>query len=301
MLHHLYRHKYVYLLLAPAVVFVFLFHYVPLFGWVIAFTRYQPGLSMWDAEWAGLEQFRRFFVESNDYLYLLRNTLVINILIIITNLSLGLIFAVLLNELRSKFFMKLMQTVSFFPFFISWVITYSISYTFLSQSTGVLNNILVNLGFIESGINVLGEAKYAWPLAVGLEAWKSMGYTSIIFIAAITAIPPEQYEAADIDGASRFQKMRLVTIPNLVPTLIVILILNSGWVLSSNFEFFFIFTNPTNWERMQVLDIYIYDFGLKQNNYSYATAVGIVKTVVSLIIIVSINALSKRATGKGIF
>ncbi len=289
------------MLLIPAVVFVLIFHYIPLFGWIIAFTRYQPGLGLWSSEWVGLEHFRRFFVEGSDYIYLLRNTLVINILIIVTNLGLGLIFAVLLNELRSRLVLKAMQTVSFFPFFISWVITYSISYTFLSQSAGVINEWLTKWGFVSTGINFLGNPDYAWPLAVGLEAWKSMGYTSIIFIAAISAIPTDQYEAADIDGASRFQKIRLITIPNLVPTLVVILILNSGWVLSSNFEFFFIFTNPTNWEKMQVLDIYIYDFGLKQNNYSYATAVGIVKTIVSLVIVMSINAFSKRVAGKGIF
>ncbi|MCQ6561763.1 ABC transporter permease subunit [Paenibacillus mendelii] len=297
----LYKQRYLFLMLAPAFLLVLLFQYVPLVGWLLAFQRYQVGLGFWASEWVGFEQFKRFFLQSNDYVYLLRNTLSINVMMIVTNLSLGLIFAILLNEIRHKFFVKVIQTVSFFPFFISWVIIYSIANTFLSSSSGLLNELLMRWGIISDGLNILGENKYAWLLVVMLEAWKSVGYISIIFIAAISAIPTDQYEAADIDGATRFQKLKFITIPNLMPTFIVILILNSGWILNSNFELFFMFTNPTNWEKMEVLDMYIYKFGLQQLNYSYAAAVGIVKTIVSIVILLSVNAFSKKTTGKAIF
>jgi putative aldouronate transport system permease protein len=288
-------------MIAPAFLLVLVFSYIPLLGWMIAFKNYQVGLSIWNAEWSGWYQFKVFFSQSEDYIYLLRNTLVMNLGMIISNLGLGLIFAVLLNEIRSKFFMKAVQTVSFFPFFVSWVIIYSIAYAFMSSSTGILNELLVKVGVLSEGLDFIGDKKYSWGLAIGLEAWKSVGYCSIIFMAAISAIPSEQYEAADIDGASRFQKMMLITIPNLIPTLIVLMILNSGWILSSNFELFFMFTNPTNWENMEVFDMYIYKFGLRQLNFPYATAVGIIKTIVSIVILTLVNSVSKRATGKSIF
>lgn len=297
----IYKQRYLFIMLVPAFLLVFVFNYVPLLGWLIAFKNYQIGLTIWSAEWTGFEQFKLFFSQSNDYIYLLRNTLAMNIMNIIVNLSCGLIFALLLSEIRSKFFTKMMQTVSFFPFFVSWVIIYSIAHAFLSSSSGLVNEMLVSWGIIDEGLNILGDKKYSWGLIVGLEAWRTVGYISIIFIAAISSIPSEQYEAADIDGASRFGKVWNVTIPNLMPTIVVLVILNSGWILSSNFEQYFMFTNPTNWETMEVLDMYVYKFGLKQLNFPYATAVGIVKTIASIIIIVSVNNFSKRVTGKSIF
>jgi putative aldouronate transport system permease protein len=297
----IYKQRYLFIMLLPALLFVLVFAYVPLLGWLIAFKNYQVGLSIWGAEWTGFEQFLLFFSQSNDYIYLLRNTLAMNIMNIIVNLSCGLIFALLLSEIRSQLFMKVMQTVSFFPFFVSWVIIYSIASAFLSSSSGLINELLVDWGVIENGINFLGDKKFSWPLIVSLEAWRTVGYVSIIFIASISSIPAEQYEAAEIDGASRFGKVWNVTIPNLMPTMVVLLILNSGWILSSNFEQYFMFTNSMNWETMEVLDMYVYKFGLKQLNFPYATAVGIVKTIASIFIIIMVNNFSKRVTGKSIF
>lgn len=288
-------------MLAPAVIFMLVFAYTPLLGWLIAFKQYQIGWGIWEAKWQGFKQFVFFFSQTQDYAYLLRNTLAMNIMTIVADISLGLLLALLLNELKSGAFMKFIQTVSFFPFFISWVIVYSAAYIFLSSSSGLVNEILVNSGIVHSGLNFLGDKKYSWMLIVSLEAWKTAGYFCIIFIASISGIPPEQYEAAEIDGASRFAKARHVTLPNLMPTVIVLLILNSGWILNSNFEEFFVFTNATNWETMEVFDMYVYKFGLKNLNFPYATAVGIVKTVASLCIIITVNAWSKRVNGKSIF
>jgi putative aldouronate transport system permease protein len=287
-------------MVAPAILLVVLFSYIPLFGWLIAFKNYQIGLSLWKAKWTGTEQFTSFLLQGNDYIYLLRNTLVMNVASIIVNLVTAVLFAILLNELRTKKFARLIQTVSFFPFFISWVIVYSIMNALFGVSTGAVNQTLVSWGIVSDGLDILGDPRYAWTLIILISLWKYLGYNGVIFIAAIASISQEQYEAVEMDGASRFQKIVFITIPNLTPTLVVLLIMNSGWILNSNFDLFFLFTNPSNWPRMEVLDMYIYKYGLQLTNYPYATAVGIIKSLVSILILLSVNQVAKRFTGRGI-
>ncbi|WP_409340532.1 ABC transporter permease [Paenibacillus sp. MBLB4367] len=295
-----FRQKYLFLMMAPAVLLTVLFHYIPLFGWLIAFKNYQVGISLWKAPWTGLQQFKMFFMESTDFIYLIRNTLVMNVSVIILNLTVALVFAILLNEIRQKWFKKIIQTVSFFPFFVSWVIVYAIIHALLGVSTGAINVSLVKNGILEQGINVLGDKAFSWILIIFVEGWKYLGYNGVIYMAAITSISSEQYEAADMDGAGRFRKIWHITVPNLMPTLVILLILNIGWVLNSDFDLFYLFTNPTNWETMEVLDMYIYKFGLKLGNFPYATAVGIIKTIVSLLLVIGANWLSKKITGKSL-
>ncbi|GBG06453.1 sugar ABC transporter permease [Paenibacillus agaridevorans] len=297
----IFRHRELYLMLLPAVVLVFIFWYVPILGWIIAFVNYKPGISLSSAEWVGFQQFKSFFTQSSDYIYLLRNTLAINIGTLISNLFTAFVFAILLNEIRLRFFGRFIQTVTFFPFFISWVIIYSLSNALFAPSSGAINEMLVEWGILNEGINLLGDPQYSWGLMIALNAWKHLGYNSVIFIASIVSIPSDYYEAAEIDGANRFQKIWHITIPALIPTLIVLLILNSGWILNSNFEQFYLFTNGTNWEKIEVLDMYIYKYGLKLLNFPYATAVGIMKTFISLALIIVVNEISKRATGKAVF
>lgn len=299
-LKRLYKQRYLFLMLAPAFILVFTFNYLTLAGWLMAFKNYQVGLSLWDAPWTGLYHFKAFFVDGSDWVYLLRNTLVMNFGVIIFNLTAAFIFAILLNELRNKRLGKIIQTISFFPFFISYVTVYALMHALFAVSTGAINETLMELGVISEGINLLGDKKFSWGLIIAIEAWKYLGYNGVIFIAAITSIPTEQYEAADIDGAGRFAKIRFITAPFLLPTLIVLLIMNIGWVLNSDFSLFFLFTNPTNWETMEVLDIYIYKYGLQQGNFSYATAVGMMKSVVSIALVIGVNALSKKFTEKSI-
>lgn len=295
------RQKFLLLMLAPAFILTLAFFYAPLGGWMIAFRRYQIGRSIFSGEWTGLLQFRRFFMDSNDFIYLIRNTLVINVVSVVQNLVVAVIFAVFLSEVKSKYFAKSVQTVTFFPFFISWVITYSVVWSLLSVRSGAINQFLVSAGVLDRGINVMGEARYAWPLMIFLNLWKYTGYNSIIFLAAISGIPQEEYEAASIDGAGRFRRMWYITFRNLIPTFAILIIMNSGWILNANLEQFFIFTNSTNWQRMEVLDMYIYKYGLKLLDYSYATAVGILKTVISLGLLVSVNTISKKISGSSIF
>lgn len=294
------RQKYLFLMLIPGLIVVFTFSYLTLAGWIMAFKDYRVGLNLWNAEWTGFYQFKSFLMQSSDYIYLLRNTLAMNISMLLVNLIAAFLFAVLINEIRSGWFSRLVQTLSFFPFFVSWVIVYAIMHSLFAVSTGAVNLSLVNLGVLNEGLDLLGSPHYAWLLAIGIMLWKTLGYNGVIFIAAIASIDADQYEAADMDGATRIQKIMHITIPNLLPTLIVLLIINSGWILNSNFEFYFLFTNPTNWSRMEVLDMYIYKNGLQLTNYSYATAVGIIKTLVSILIVMGVNILSRKTTGKSI-
>lgn len=288
------------MMIAPAVAILFTFEYLTLAGWLIAFKDYRVGLSLWSAEWTGLFQFRSFFAFSQDLGYLLRNTLVMNLSIIVVTLFSAFTFAILINEIRNKTFVKMIQTTSFFPFFISYVIVYSMMNSLFAVNSGAINTTLVKLGVISQGVNVLGDPAYSWVLIVAVVLWKTIGYNGVIFIAAIAAIPAEQYEAAQIDGANRWQRIWHITVPNLMPTLIILLIMNSGWILNSNFELFFLFLNATNWPTMEVLDMYIYRYGLQLTNYSYATAVGIMKSVISIALVLSVNMFSKRITGRGI-
>lgn len=295
------RQKILLLMLAPAFILTLAFSYAPLGGWIIAFKKFQVGTSLFDGEWTGLLQFRRFFLDSNDFIYLIRNTLVINLASVIQNIVVAVILAVLLSEVKAKFVAKAVQTVTFFPFFISWVITYSVVWSLLSVRSGAINQYLVGAGILTKGINILGESRYAWPFMIYLNLWKYTGYNTIIFLAAISGIPHEEYEAAAIDGAGRFRRMWYVTIRNLIPTMAILIIMNSGWILNSNLEQFFIFTNATNWQRMEVLDMYIYKYGLKLLDYSYATAVGILKTVISLLLLTLVNMSSRKISGSSIF
>ena len=288
------RQKWLLLMMTPAFLCILLFNYLPLSGWYIAFSEYKLGGSLFGGEFVGLKYFAKIFQESSDLVYLIRNTLVMNGVTLILNLLVALILAILLKEATWKRGAKITQTVSFFPYFVSWVIGYSIVWSLLAVNSGAINQFLVRVGILEKGLNILGDPKYSWQLIILLNMWKSTGYNTIIFLSAISGISSEEYEAAALDGTGRWQQIRYVTLPNLLPTVSVLLIMNAGWILSSNLEQFFIFSNPTNWSRMEVLDMYIYKFGLKMLDFPYATAMGIIKTIVSIMLLLFVNWLTKR-------
>ena len=289
-----------YIMMIPMLVAVTLFSYIPLSGWAMAFTDYQIGGSLFGGKFVGFRHFEYFFTQAADSFYVLRNTLVINLSSLAINLVSACAFAILLNEVRTSWLRRVVQSSCFFPFFISWVITYTLFNTFLSMQTGVLNVVLKDLGLIDTGINFLGDPNYSWGVIIFVGFWKSIGYNSVIFLAAISGIEQEQYEAASIDGATHMQKIRFITIPALAPTLAVLLIMNSGWIFNSNFEEFNLFSNSVNWQKMEVLDVYVYRYGLKMLDYSYATAVGIIKTAASLIMFFTVNIVAKRVNGRSL-
>lgn len=295
------RQKWVLLMLLPLLVLTIIFSYVPLVGWVMAFTDYHIGAPLFGNAWTGLTQFVRLGSYSDDLLRLLRNTVVINFVSVFNNLFCALVLTLLLREVKWRFGAKAVQTVTFFPYFVSAVIAYAIFNGLLSVNSGAINMALVKAGVIKRGINILGDAKYSWPLMIFVNLWKFTGYNCVLFMAAAAGIPMDQYESAEIDGASRFQKAIYITLPSLLPTAAVLLIMNSGWILNSSLDMFMVFQNTTNLETMEVLDMYIYKYGLKLMDYSYATAAGIAKTAVSLLLLVIVNKSVKKLSGTGIF
>ncbi len=289
------------LMAAPAVLAYLLFSYFPLFGWIMAFIDYRPGRSLFGSEFVGLKNFITFFKDSQNALNVVRNTLCINLLSLAAVFICALLFAIMLSEVPFKRFSRGVQMVSLFPFFLSWIIAYSLMYALFGLETGAVNVVLMNLGAIDEGINVLGDPKYSWALMTLLSVWKSLGYYSIIFLSTIVGIPREEYEAASIDGASRLQKILYITLPNLKQVFFVMLILQSGYLLTSNLEQFFAFTNSQNWDTMVVFDMYVYKFGLGRSDFSYATAVGMMRTLVSLVLLFSVNRLSKKFAEQSVF
>ena len=295
------KRKQIYFMLLLPVALTAVLVYYPLWWWVIAFKFYALGQEVSEAKWAGFYHFKTFFAGSNnDWIYLFRNTLGMNILSMLANIFGAMTLAILFHETCFKKTAKVVQTVSFFPFFISWVIVYAIVYSLFSVSNGIVNIYLTNNEIIKEPIELLSDKRYSWLLIVLLNTWKSVGYSSIIYLAAISGIPTDQYEAGEIDGVRRFGRIVHITIPNLLPTISVLLILNSGWIFSSNLEQYFLFTNAVNYKTMEVFDMYIYRYGIKLLNYPYAVAVGIIKTFMSIAMIILANITAKRLSGKGI-
>ena len=288
-------------MLMPALCLVFIFNTVPLVWLYNAFTNFRISRGVFGSEFVGFSNFIRFFKFTDDMNHLLRNTLTINILGLIANTTLAVTFAILIKEIRFKFYAKSVQTVSFFPFFISWVIAYSVVSSLFSVRTGAINVILMDLGIINSGINLLGDPKYAHGLTIWLNVWKSIGYNSMIYITAMTGIPMELYEAATVDGAGRFRRIWHITLPGILPTLSILLIMSMGSILNSGIDFFFVFQNITNWSKMEMFDMYIYNRGLLKGDYSYATAVSIMKSMVSIMLLTIANFSARKLSGSSIF
>jgi putative aldouronate transport system permease protein len=300
-LRKIHRQRNLLLMLAPGFLIVLVFSYVPLFGWIMAFKDYVLGQSILGAKWTGLQHFKEFLFDTADALYVLRNTVVLNILYMALELLIACGFAILLNEMAGNRFKRVVQSTTFFPFFISWTLCYSIFYVFLSEQ-GVVNDVLVSLGVVAKTKRVLflASPSWAWPTIIMVSIWKYTGYNSVIFIASLAGIPQEQYESAEIDGAGRWAKIAYVTLPGLMPTMLVLLLMNIGWIFSSNFEQYFLFSNIVNRRYLEVFDLYIYNYGLKLGDYPYATAVGIVKSLASLATLMAANAISRRVNGRSL-
>lgn len=284
----------------PALIFVAVFSYSPLTGWGMAFFRYRPGQGIFEGKFMGFEMFEDFFYDMSGSWYVLKNTLGINLFVIVINLSLAILVSILINEMRMKYMKKTVQTITFFPYFISWVITYTVFQMFFSTSNGMVNQVLQLFGVVDKGIDFLGDPDWAWFIMIVASAWKSTGYNSVIFLSSISSIDAELYEAAQIDGASRLRRIWSITLPHLLPTLSVLLIMNAGWILTSNFEQFFLFSNMSNQTGMEVFDTYIYRYGMGMLNFSYATAVGMMKSVASIALLIFANSISKAVSKRGI-
>lgn len=288
--------KYFYLVL-PFMVVILLLEYVPLMGWTISLFDYRPGVSLAKTEFIGLKHFLGVF-KDKDILRTLKNTLIFAGINFVLN-PLPLVFAVCLNEIRHAKYKKFVQTVTTLPHFISWVIVYSFAYAIFS-SEGVMNAVLMGMGITEKAILPLQNPDIVYPLQIAISKWKEMGWSAIIYIAAIAGIDQEQYEAARIDGAGRLKTAQYITIPNLMPTFITLLIMNVASIINTGYQQQFVFKNAIVYNKIEVLDLYIYKMGLQLGDYSYATAVGILKSIVSISLLFMTNAVAKKVRGSSI-
>jgi putative aldouronate transport system permease protein len=286
---------FLFLLSVPFIVFMILFNYFPIYGWVYAFFDYKPGIPLASTPFAGFAHFKDIFNAPDDLINALVNTLAMNLLNI--GLSpLAIVFAIMLNEIRSTRYRKFVQTFSTLPNFISWVLVFSLAFALFSNE-GLINTLLGKLGSGKT-IDPLGNENITWLFQAGITVWKGLGWSAIIYIAAIAGIDGELYDAARVDGASRFQTIWHITVPGLMPTFFVLLLLNISNMLSSSFDQYFVFYNPLVASKIEVLDYYVYRTGIKVGDYPFATAVGMFKTLVSVILLFSVNFVSKKIRGQ---
>lgn len=286
--------------------FILLFYYVPMSGLLMAFKRYkiQTGYAgIFTAEWVGLKWFLEFF---NDYNFkqLLTNTIGISLLKMVFTFPVPLLLAIMLSETRNRVVKKVVQTASYLPYFISWVVVAGFCLQFFSSQEGVINKALGAVNIAPKYF--LSAPDYFWGLTVGTGIWKEMGWWAIIFLAAITGVDPTLYEAAMIDGAGRIQRIRSVTLPSIAPTITVVLILAIGNLLGgglggSTFEQCYLLGNTANRAASDIFQTYGFRIGLSEGRYSYATAIGMIQSVVSVILVFTTNAVSKMVTGNGLF
>ena len=286
------------LMALPFLVLVFLFSYLPLFGWSFAFFDYRPGMRITDMPFVGLKYFEIMITFSTEVLRALRNTIVMSLMSLSTSFF-PIIFAIALNELRGSKTKRLIQTAVTLPHFISWVIVFSLCFAIFSHN-GMYNNFIRSLGIDAPPNTVLTSARHTWLFMTILDVWKGLGWTAIIYLAAIAGIDTELYEAASVDGAGRWRCIRHITVPGLMPTYVVLLLLQVGSLLSIGLERFLVFRNPLNSRMIENLDLYIFRIGIMTADYSFATAIGILRSFVSLILLFSVNALAKKIRGESI-
>lgn len=288
-----------FLLVLPFLCLVFLFHYVPLAGWAYAFFDYVPGVPLEELSFAGLKYFEYLFSDMSEFSTVIRNTLVLSLLKIAT-MIVPIIFAIMLSQIQNKRYSKIIQTASSIPNFISWVLIYAIFFIFFSSESGLMNKLLVTLGFGES-VNLLGNEKIAWGLQTAITIWKQTGWDAIIYIAAIAGIDPALYDAASVDGAGRMKKILHVTVPGILPTFFVLFLMAVANILSNGFEQYYVFQNPMVVDRLEVFDTYIYRMGIINSQYSFATAMGMFKSIISIALLTIANGASKKIRGESIF
>ncbi|WP_407639796.1 ABC transporter permease [Bacillus sinesaloumensis] len=294
---HLRKYQMLYYIAIPGILYFIIFKYIPLMGSVIAFKDYNIFKGVFDSPWAGLKHFEALFVNP-DALRILKNTLLLSFYDILV-FPAPLILALMLNELRLAIYKRIVQTVIYMPHFLSWVIISGIFIGILSPSTGIVNQFIQWLG--GEPIYFLGSEHFIRPILIIAHLWQSVGWGTIIYLAALTAVNPELYEAAKVDGANRWKQTIHITIPAILPTFCVLFLLQIGNFLDFGFERVYVFLNPLNTVNGEVLDTYIYKVGLQQAQYSFTTAIGILKSVVGLFLLLIANFLSKRFTGNSLF
>lgn len=285
----------------PFIVLCFLFSYFPLHGWIYAFFDYKPPLPLSKCEFVGLQWFQTLFAnktQMEQLMQVMKNTFAMSLLGIATSvLPIG--FAIFLNEIKCKLFKNLVQTLTTLPNFISWVLVYSVAFSLFSNS-GMVNTMLQNLGVITEPLKFLDSDSHTWLWMILWNTWKGLGWGSIMYLASIAGVDTELYEAARVDGANRFQLMRNITLPALMPTFFVLLMLSIANFLNNGMDQYFVFQNSFNKTHIQVLDLFVYNIGMTGNSLSLATAISMLKSLVSVTLLVIVNFVSKKTRGESI-
>jgi putative aldouronate transport system permease protein len=298
-LHKKYR---LFLLALPALILVFLFSYLPIHGWLYAFYNYRPGLPLTADRWVGLKWFTAIFanpVQTAEVLRVLRNTIAISLINIALSF-LPVIFAIFLLEVPWAPLRKTVQVLTTLPNFISWVLVYSVAFALLSVDNGLVNRVIVQLGWVDRGINFLASDRNVWIKMCLWNTWKTLGWSAIMYLAAVASIDPQLYEAARVDGAGRFRMIWHITVPGILPTFFVLLLLAIANFINNGMDQFYVFQNAINKDHIEVLDLYVYNTGMVGSNFSFATAVSMLKSIVSVFLLFFANTLSRAVRGESI-
>lgn len=300
---YLRQHWVLYLMLVPGLFFLFIYKLLPLWGLQIAFKNYKifaaetPWKAITESAWVGWKHFDKLFA-SSQFKVVLRNTLEINFLKILWLFPIPILCAILLNEIRHAFYQKLCQTLIYVPYFFSWVLIFGIFYSLLG-SYGVVNTLITSLG--GSRINFFGDQGIFRSVLIFTEGWKEVGYNTVIYLAAITGIDITLYEAAKVDGANKFSQIWHITLPGLLPTIVLMLIMKVGYILTTGFEQVLVFYSPPVYDVADIIETYVYRIGLGQANFSLATALGLFNAVIAFVLIVGANTVSKKTLGRSIW
>ncbi|MCU6709816.1 ABC transporter permease subunit [Paenibacillus sp. J5C_2022] len=294
----LWRERYLFLLLLPGLLYFLVYRYLPMAGNIIAFQDFSAFRGFWHSEWVGFKHFAKIF-EDQEVVRVIWNTLYLSFLQILFAFPVSIVLAVMLNEVRNKVFKNIVQSIVYLPHFLSWVVVIGIVTTFL-KSDGIVNQLLGALFGMEA-IPFLQDSSWFMPLIVLEVIWKESGWGTIIFLAALAGVNPSLYEAAVVDGANRWKQIWHITLPAIRSTIVILLILRLGSVLDVGFEQIFLMLNPLNMDVGNVLDTYVYFKGIEQSDFSFATAVGLFKSLVGLVLIVGANRLAKRFGEEGVF
>ena len=287
LLHEIWEHKFFYLLLMPGVILLLIFAYKPMYGIVIAFKDYKPLRGITGSEWVGFAHFEYIFALS-EFWEAFRNTLIINVLKFIFGFPASIILAVMINAVKNKAFKNTIQTIVYLPHFVSWVVISGLIFSLFDPDSGSLYRLLVSMGM---DVNVFGDGKQFIALLVVSDIWKEVGWGAIIYLAALSTISAEYYEAAQLDGANKIQQFFHVTLPQLMPTITIMIILRVGGLIGGGFDQIYNLYNPQLYEYAEVLDTFVYNFGISSGQFELGTAIGLFQNVINIVLLLSANSL----------
>ena len=287
-----------YLIMVPGILFFLLYKYLPMWGIVIAFQDFSVFSGVLNSEWVGLKHFERMF-EAKEFYNIFSNTLLISLYKLFWGFPAPIIVALLLNEIRNATYKRTIQTIIYLPHFLSWVIIGGIMMNLLAPSPGIINTFIEFLGF--ESIHFLTDDSWFRSVLVGSDLWKSVGWGTILYLAALSGIDPQLYEAATVDGATKWQLTKYITLPSLLPTIVVLFILQMSSVLEVGFEQVFILISPLVYDVGDVIETYVYREGIVQGQFSYTTAVGLFKSIIALVLVVGANKLAKKIGQNGLW